>query len=345
MTLNPFSLGRIAWAVAVLAALGCGGSPPELLQPSPVPTNTQPPPPVTAPPVQTQLPPPPPKLEPPPQATKRVAVLVTERIGREGSARRDTESEAILSEALLVAGRDLGLEVVRTGTFEDILKRDFDSLVHKGLDENAKVFSNLLQAGVDYFALGELGASEHERETPRGRVIAERFSVHAGVQLVRTDDATVLTATNGDGEDRALRDAKTRALSEAARRLAEALRAEPKGHRAVTITIDGLASFTDAERIQIALRSIPGVLWTRDVRYSTGTGPASGIARYELAWMGAPEDLRARVGAIDAGVKLDVTKVEGSRWNYHATPRAAANAAPSAPAPAASGPDPKKESQ
>ncbi len=344
MTLSPFSLGQIAWAVALAAAVGCS-SPPELIQPTTMPANAQPPPPATSPPVQTQLPPPPPKLEPPPKATKRVAVLVTERVGREGTARRDTESEAILAEALLVAGTELGIEVVRTGTFEDILKRDFDSLVQKGLDENAKVFSNLLQAGVDYFAIGELGASEHEKETVRGRIIAERFSVHAGVQLVRTDDGTVLTAANGDGEDRALRDAKTRALSEAARRLAEALRTEPKGHRAVTITIDGLSSFTEAEKIQTALRSTPGVLWTRDVRFSTGAGPASGIARYELAWTGSPEDLRARVAGIDAGVKLDVTKVEGSRWNYHATPKTPAAAAPVAPAAAANAPEAKKEGQ
>jgi hypothetical protein len=265
---------------------------------------------------------------------------VTERVGGAESARRDPESEAIISEALLAASGDLGIEVVRKGTLDEIIERDFESLVQRGFDENAQVFSNLLKAGVDWLALGEVGASEMGRELAGGKVVVERVHVHAGIQMVRTDTAAVTAAGNADADEKALRDAKTRALREAASRMVDAMKAQGKGPAplTVTITVDGLREFDQADRISKGIRGVPGVIWSRDLRWAAGSpGSSSGVARLEMAWAGTPDDLRARIGALDAGVRLEPTKIEGARWNYRAVEAAPAPAPvppPPPPAPA-----------
>ncbi len=313
----PAAAIALVWLAGLLA--GCGNP---KIAPLRTPENAQPPPapePTPAPKqVQLEPPPPPVGLKPLPAATKRVAVLVTERIGQAESSRRDPESESILAEAILSAGGELGLEVVKRGTYDEILERDFESLIQKGLDENAQVFNNLLQAGVDYFAMGEVGASELVRDLGGGKTMAERYSVHAGVTMVRTDDATATAAGNADADAKALREAKTKALREAARRMVDALRDRPeKGLLTITITVTGLSEFAQAERIQKKIRELEGVIWSRDLRFSSAQpGIPGGVARYELAWSGAPEELRSRIQALDVGVSLLVTRIEGNRWNY-----------------------------
>jgi hypothetical protein len=340
---HRLSLAALA-ALAMASAAGCAGGGPRI-QPLTAPAeSTEPtPPPPPAPPPQVQLTPPPEPvhLTPAPRAARRVAVLVTERLEASAEARRDPESEAILAEALLAARGDLEIEVVKRGTYEEILNRDFDALVHQGLSDNAQVLSNLLKAGVDYFAMAEVGASQMVREIGRGRTLSDRSHVHAGVQVVRTDDGTVLAAANADSQEASYRDARTRALTEAAQRIIENLRNADRNPalRAVTITVDGLSKFEEAERILGKLKETEGVVWSRDLRFSASApGTAGGVARFEIAFRGSPEELRAKVAKIDAGTRLEVTRIEGNRWNYHAAPGSAAEA------PARPRADPQQES-
>jgi hypothetical protein len=160
----------VVLGVAWLCLAGCagGGAP---IQPATIPENAPAAGESPAAPLQTQLPPPPPevKLAPLPTAAKRVMVCVTERVGQSESSRRDPESESIISEGLLAASGDLGIEVVKRGAFDEIIERDFEALIGKGLDENAQVLSNLLKVGVEYLALGEIGASELGREVGKRR--------------------------------------------------------------------------------------------------------------------------------------------------------------------------------
>jgi hypothetical protein len=328
---------------SMVLALGCRAQGP---QPLPAPP---PPPPgaerqAAAAPPQFQLDPPPPetRLAPLPTASRRVLVVVTERVGQAENPRRDSESESILAEGLLTGGRDLGLEVVKRGVYEEIVERDFQALMQKGLAENGQVLSNLLKAGVDYLALGELGASERLSEGSGRRPLADRYSLHAGVELVRTDDARVVAVGNADSEERALRDAKTHALSAAAARLVESLRAEPRSPLlTVTITVDGLQTFDEADRIARNLRETEGVVWSREPRFSASApGTAAGVARYEIGLSGTADDLRARIARMDAGVKLEVSRIDGNRWNYHAGGRPPAAESGSGPARAPAAPLP-----
>jgi hypothetical protein len=118
----------------------------------------------------------------------------------------------------------------------------------------------------------------------------------------------------------------------------DALRSQPKGSTflTVTITVDGIREFSQADRISKQLRATGGVIWSRDLKYSAGTaGAAGGIARYEIAWNGAPDALRARLAAIDPGLRMEATRIEGNRWNYHLI-----EGAPSAPPPPVTPPPP-----
>ena len=275
---------------------------------------------------QVQLDPPPPPPAPIPKAARRVAVIVTERINREAQARRDSESEAIVAETLLSVAQELELEVVRKGTQDEILAREMESLAQQGLAESTTTLANLLQAGVELVALAEVGASEIERDIGRGRVITDKAQLHAGVQLVRTDDATVLAAGNASAEGQTTREAKNRAIGEAARRMVENLRAAPQGSpaRMVTVVVAGLSKIEQAERILKRLRETEGVAWTRDLSFSSGKADAKeGVARYELGWLGSPDTLRQRIAKLDAGVKLEATRIEGARWTYQASEAAA----------------------
>ncbi len=340
--LAPRAGTAIALAVALAASSGIAGCGTRgALQPPPAPEPAPPSPPAEPRPSQALLDAPK-KLEPPPAATKRVLVLITERVGQAETPRRDPESESILSEALLSVSAESGLEVVKKGTYEEILERDFESLVQRRLEDDAQVFTNLLKAGVDYVAMGQIGASELSRDIGRGRTLTERFNVHAGVELVRTDDAQVLASANADAQDKAFRDAKTRALDDAARKFIEVVRVLPRsgGLLTVTITVDGLPEYADADRISRKLRGIEGVIWSREPRYSTGA--TGGIARYELAWAGTADDLRARIERMDAGVRLAVTKIEGTRWSYHVLERTAPRPPEPPPAPPAAPPSPPK---
>jgi hypothetical protein len=150
---------------------------------------------------------------------------------------------------------------------------------------------------------------------------------------VRTDDATAIAAGNADAEGKAFRDAKTRALQEASRKLVEALKGRPQENLTpITITVDGLPDFAQAERILKKIREIEGVVWLRDLRFSRN-GSGTGVARYELAWVGSPEDLRQRIKNLDAGVGLEAVKIEGRRWNYRVTAKAESPAPAPVPVP------------
>jgi len=258
-----------------------------------------------------------------------VAVLVTERFEGAAEPRWDPESEATLAEALLAARRDADIEVVKRETYEQVLNRDFEALVHQGLSDNAQVLSNLLKAGVDYFAMAEVDSTPVARGAGKGATPSDRSYVQAGLRVVRTADGTVLAAAKGDAQEATYRDARARALSEAAQRVVEDLRDLPQAPaiRTVTITVDGFSKFEEADRILGKLRDSEGVIWARHLRFlPSAPGAAGGVARFEIAFRGSPEELRAKVMPGGAGTRLEMTRIEGDRWSYRLVPGSAEEA-------------------
>ena len=114
-------MSRVLCAIALAAVSGCIA--PNPLRPLETPEGSASPLRETAAPRQVQLEPPPPPPAPIPKPTRRVAVLVTERINRESQSRRDPESEAIVAEMLLSAAQELEIDVVKKGAYDDILAR------------------------------------------------------------------------------------------------------------------------------------------------------------------------------------------------------------------------------